>query len=108
MPDRIIRRGDLDADRTLYVNGEGAVVEEDAPDRLTKIVAKGGVLSTEDAAKYGITAQDGRLAYAGAANDAEPAPKAEGEPKAEEKAVASAPANKAVTPGANKAAKGKG
>lgn len=62
------------ADRRLYLNKDGKVVEADDPTRTTLLVGKNGRLSAEDAAKYGLMNQ--------------PAP--------EEKAQSDAPANKAV------------
>jgi hypothetical protein len=42
------------ADRRLYLDKGGNVVEADSPDRATLLVAEGGTLSTEDAARYGL------------------------------------------------------
>jgi hypothetical protein len=42
------------ADRRLYLDRDGNVVEADSPDRATLLVAEGGTLSTEDAARYGL------------------------------------------------------
>lgn len=81
------------ADRRLYLDKDGKLVEADNPARATLLVAKGGKLSAEDAAKYGLT---------GTA----PEEKAQIAPPAN-KAQAKAPANKAQpAPDATKAAQG--
>lgn len=42
------------ADRNLYLDAEGNLVEEDNPAQVRQLVGKGGALSTEVATKYGL------------------------------------------------------
>lgn len=42
------------ADRNLYLNAEGKLVEEKDPSQVRQLVGKGGALSTETATKYGL------------------------------------------------------
>lgn len=53
------------ADRNLYLDAEGNLVEEDDPAQVRQLVGKGGALSTADAEKYGL------LKKAKAADEAE-------------------------------------
>lgn len=45
------------ADRRLYLDKEGNLVEADDPKKNELLVAEGGTLSAEDAAKYGLTGE---------------------------------------------------
>jgi hypothetical protein len=42
------------ADRNLYLDAEGNLVEEDDPAQVRQLIGKGGALSTEVAEKYGL------------------------------------------------------
>lgn len=80
------------ADRNLYLDEAGNLVEEDNVTQVKQLVGKGGALSTDDANKYGL------LKKAKAAK--EEAEEVDGGEKA-----SSPSANKAVTPAKNKGAK---
>jgi hypothetical protein len=73
------------ADKRLYLDADGNVVDEGDPRAATLLVGEGGQLSDEDAKKYGLTS------------------KAKAEP-VEEKAVNEPRPNKAKAPAENKAA----
>lgn len=65
------------ADRRLYLDKAGKVVEADNPDRQTLLVAEGGQIPTERAQALGLTG--GQEQALGAAQDA-PAPEGERKP----------------------------
>jgi len=67
------------ADRRLYLDKDGKVVEANDPSRATLLIAAGGNMSLADAERYGL------IAPAAPAEKARPAP-----------------ANKAKAPGENK------
>jgi hypothetical protein len=83
------------ADRNIYLDANGKVVEEDDPAQVRQLVGKGGTLSPADVEKYGL----GKKSKAKAAETVEETPE---EPEGGEKA-SSPPANKAEKPAANKA-----
>ena len=69
------------SDRRLYLDKAGKVVEHDNPAKASLLVAQGGILSDEDAAKYGITqGEDGKLVYGEAVSEAQPEVEAESTP----------------------------
>lgn len=77
----------LTSDRRLYLDKDGKVVEHDNPAKASLLVAQGGLLLTEDAAKYGITmGADGKLAYGEAVSEVEPVPANDENPEAVEEA----------------------
>lgn len=80
------------ADRNLYLDAEGNLVEEDDPAQVRQLVGKGGAISTEDAKKYGLLKK-------GKAAEAE-TEEADGGEKA-----SSPSANKSAKPTKNKGAK---
>lgn len=47
-------KNDFVSDRRLYLNKDKQVVGDDDPDKNELLVAEGGRLSAEDAAKYGL------------------------------------------------------
>jgi hypothetical protein len=54
----------MTSDRRLYLDKDNNVVEHDNPAKASLLVAQGGILSNEDAAKYGIsTGEDGKLTF---------------------------------------------
>ncbi len=82
-------QGTLTSDRRLYANADGKVVEEKDPKRATLIVGQGGALSPQDAQKYGLRSEGGRLTYEGDAGAHKDEPAEEVVPEAQpEKAPA--------------------
>lgn len=76
------------ADRNLYLDADGNLVEEDNPAQVRQLIGRGGSLSKADAEKYGLM------------KSAKP----EAEEEGEEKATAPK-ANKSAKPAKNKGAK---
>lgn len=88
------------ADRNLYLDAEGNLVEEDNPAQVRQLVGKGGQISEADAKKYGL--MKGKKKEVDEAEEAESAEEVDGGKKA-----SSPSANKKVTPSKNKGAKKK-
>lgn len=57
------------ADRNIYLDADGKIVEEDNPAQVRQLVGKGGTLSTADAEKYGLLTK-AAAAEAAALNEA--------------------------------------
>jgi len=47
------------SETAVYANSEGEVVPADSPDAATLVVAAGGTITDEEAAKYGLTDEEG-------------------------------------------------
>jgi hypothetical protein len=47
------------SDVNVYADSEGNIVSEDSPDAATLVVAAGGTITDEEAAKYGLTDEGG-------------------------------------------------
>jgi hypothetical protein len=43
------------AEENIYADSEGNIVPEDSPEAATLVVAAGGTITDEEAAKYGLT-----------------------------------------------------
>ena len=43
------------SETAIYADSEGNIVPEDSPDAATLVVAAGGTITDEEAAKYGLT-----------------------------------------------------
>lgn len=90
--------GQYIADRDLYLDAKGNVVEKGDPATESKLIGKGGALSNADAKKYGLIGNDKK------AKAAEAEPAVETEEAAAEAEVDGG--EKASSPSANKRAKG--
>jgi hypothetical protein len=77
-------QGTLTSDRRLYANAEGKVVEEKDPKRTTLIVGQGGAVNPQDAQKYGLRSEGGRLTYEGDKGAQKDEPAEEVVPEAQE------------------------
>lgn len=62
------------ADRRLYLDSNGKVVEADSPDRATLLVNVGGTLPLEQARALGLLADEEKAKAEPAANKAKAAP----------------------------------
>jgi hypothetical protein len=57
------REGDLIADRELYTDANGQIVEARDTSRAFLLIAPGQILRHEDAARYGVRLEGGKLAW---------------------------------------------
>jgi hypothetical protein len=53
-----MNKNDFVSDRRLYLDKDNNVVEANDPNKLTLLVAEGGSLSAEEAAKYGLGVEE--------------------------------------------------
>ena len=74
------------SDERLYLDADGKVVKDGDPSAASLLVAEGGTISADDAARYGLA---DNLATAEGSDEAAPA---KPEPKAPAKAAAKKPA----------------
>jgi hypothetical protein len=89
------------ADRTLFVNREGQVVEKDDPSAIRKIAVAGQPVERANVTEFGLTVTEGRLTYSGDTSQPaaqEPASTAQEAP-AEPASTAQAPTGTASTEG---------
>lgn len=66
-----LREGDLTADRRLYVDREGKVVEANDPSRRFLLAAKGAVIPKEQVEALGLRMEGGRVVWEGMEDAAE-------------------------------------
>lgn len=81
------------ADRRLYLDRDGNVVEADDPNRATLLIGEGGALLLDDAVRYGLANPDGTAIQRQPAAEQPEGEKAQAVPPAN-KARARAPENK--------------
>ena len=56
---KMANKNEYTADRDLFLDKDGNLVEANDPKKLTKLVGVGGTLSGEDALKYGLVSAEG-------------------------------------------------
>jgi predicted O-methyltransferase YrrM len=69
------------ADRRLYLDAAGKVVEADNPARASLLVAQGGTILMDDAIRYGLVAEPKAAAPAAANKAVRPAAQNKGDKK---------------------------